>query len=96
MTQYRLNNPAKLNSKVLLTLAALLGLIALILDAYVSHAPLTSLTPQKINQLKTAIHYQQYHAVLLVALSLWLLTQPATTNRWLMLSGHDKNLGRYL
>ncbi len=60
--------------------AALLGLTAVILGAFAAHALAGKLTPLLLDVWKTAVQYQFYHALTLLALS---FAGNSTTGAWL-------------
>jgi uncharacterized membrane protein YgdD (TMEM256/DUF423 family) len=53
----------KINS--LIALAALLGMLGIVLGAFGAHAWKTSLAPEDFRNFETGVRYQMYHALLL-------------------------------
>jgi len=59
-----------MNSKSILTTAGILGAIAVILGALGAHALKELLTEAQVNSFNTAVRYQMWHALALLALAL--------------------------
>ena len=62
-------------AKILLMIGATYGLVAVGLGAFGAHALRGKLTDSGLHSWETAVLYQLVHAVVLVALALWLQTQ---------------------
>ncbi|MGG6230268.1 DUF423 domain-containing protein [Tenacibaculum sp. SDUM215027] len=54
-----------------LTIAAVLGVIAVVLGAFGAHALKTKLTPEAIESFQTAVRYQFFHVLLLLFVNMF-------------------------
>ncbi|OSY87323.1 membrane protein [Tenacibaculum holothuriorum] len=54
-----------------LTIAAFLGMLAVILGAFGAHALKTKLSPEALNSFETAIRYQMYHVLVLLFVNMY-------------------------
>lgn len=55
----------------MLTIAALLGLITVILGAFGAHALKEQLTPEQFQSFETAVRYQMYHVFVLLIVNMY-------------------------
>lgn len=72
-------------SKIYLCAAGLSGLVAVALGAFGSHGLKGKLSDTSLAVWQTAVQYQFYHTLLLVAVALFLQRSPAVS--WLLASG---------
>ena len=56
-----------MDKKVLVS-GAVMGLLAIVLGAFGSHALKESLTPESLSSFETGVRYQMYHALMLLAI----------------------------
>lgn len=66
--------------KLILSVAALYGFIAVALGAFAAHGLKGKLAPELLGAFQTGAQYQMYHALALLALGLWLRQG---SNAWL-------------
>ncbi|MBY5992753.1 DUF423 domain-containing protein [Ferrimonas balearica] len=64
-------------SRVFLLLAALCGLLATGLGAYGAHGLPGKVSPELLASFNTAVQYQFFHALALMAVALWLMQRPS-------------------
>lgn len=72
--------------KVLFSLAALLGGLAVIIGAWGSHAGERLLTPEQLDLLHKGVRYQMHHGLALFAV-VWAMAQWPQAGGWFMASG---------
>lgn len=71
-------------SRFFLLSGSLLGFLSVALGAFGAHALKARLTPADLDIFKTGTQYQILHAMVLIAVGVWLRTQPSV---WLERSG---------
>ncbi len=78
-------------AQTFLTLASLSGLLAVALGAFGAHALKTRLDAYALTVYETAVQYQFYHSLALLAVALYLMHQPqaalARSAGWLFVAG---------
>ncbi|MBY5980122.1 DUF423 domain-containing protein [Ferrimonas balearica] len=62
-------------SRLFLLIAALLGLLATGLGAYGAHGLPGKVSPHLVDSFNTAVQYQFFHALALMAIGLWLMRE---------------------
>ena len=76
--------------KYILLLAAILGLLAVVLGAFGAHALEPKLDSKSLANYHTAVHYQFVHALAMLAIGILLFYLPS---RWLVYSGYAFGVG---
>jgi len=80
-----------MTAKLFLALGGLYGFLGVALGAFGAHALRDRLAPELLSAWKTAVEYQFYHALALLAVG-WLLRE-STTAAWLQAAGVSFTLG---
>lgn len=66
-----------MQAKWILVLAALCGFLGVALGAFGAHGLKDILEPAMLSVYQTGVHYQQIHALALLAIGIWQLLKPA-------------------
>ena len=69
-------------SRLPLGLAAFFGATGVMAGAFGAHALRDLVTPDRLAVWQTDAQYQLLHAVVLLALSIWIMVSPTTLGRW--------------
>ncbi|MFY0603062.1 MAG: DUF423 domain-containing protein [Flavobacteriaceae bacterium] len=64
-----------------LSIATLLGLTAIIIGAFATHALKEKLTPEALSSIDTAVRYQMYHVIVLLFVNTYKEFEPSLRNR---------------
>ncbi len=68
--------------KVVLTVAAISGLLAVILGAFGAHVMKGIISPEMLEVYKTGVQYQFYHTFALLAVGILMNFNPSKTLKW--------------
>lgn len=64
-------------TRIVVVLAGLSGAASVLLGAFAAHGLRARLSEQHLAVFQTAVHYQQWHSLVLLLVGLWLLRQPS-------------------